>query len=304
MPARDRARRQPGVDPARLHAEIGDEVAAEARVHLDHLRASGGQLVLGVRHAVGEAERGMRVPHHLQQEPIGEQRVPGVHDVPYLLEVRWVADLLAGHEHGKHPAAVHRRVHADLRPGEILLHQDSDVITPRPGQGGVARERELSGQLIRAGDQHRAQARRHGARLEHHGVADLVGRGQRFLQRGDQDRACLGHFRGRQRLAGQVLVAAAHRRVRIAAGQAQRGRYLRSLQHAGLIPGQHAGQWPGSGDIGGSGDHVGRVDRLLLAAEHRPAGHVAQFPSWLGPQQQVYPVAGADRGQQVLPVVA
>src|SRR5262249_57605857 len=124
---------QGGVDAGGAQAEVRDQVAAEPGVDLDDLRAVRGELQLGVGHAVGEAQRGVRVLEDPQQLRIAQQRILRVHHVADLLEVRRVADLLAGHEHRQHLPGVYRRVDADLRSGQVLLDEHHDLVVPRPG---------------------------------------------------------------------------------------------------------------------------------------------------------------------------
>src|ERR1039457_2352742 len=128
LAARHRGRHQSRIDTRHAHPQVRNAVAAEARAHLDDLRARDGELELRVRHTVGEPQRGVRVLDDSQDLRVGQQRVGAVHHVADLLEIWRVANFLAGYEHRDRLAALHCRVDTYLGTGEIFLDQHADVV--------------------------------------------------------------------------------------------------------------------------------------------------------------------------------
>jgi hypothetical protein len=98
-----------------------------------------------MRHGIGETKRLMRTPQDSGHRGIGQQRIVGTHDVACFLKGRGESEPLAGQEERHDTPVAASRVDADLRPVEILLHENGLLVTRQTGK--PHRSRLLKGRL-------------------------------------------------------------------------------------------------------------------------------------------------------------
>ncbi len=234
---------------------------------------------------------------------VRHQRVARVDQVPHLLEVRLVAAVLTGQEHRQVLALVDGAVDADLRAGRVPLDHGARAVGPRidlaRGQGDPERRFHLG----RVGREHDPDARPHRPGLDHHRIADPVGRRPGLLDRGGQLEARLVEARRGEFGPGAPLVAAAayarYRQTR----HAELGGEQSGVQDERLVPAHQAGDAAPGGHFPGRRphrlgvEHVGDDDLVEVVTLPRGPQIVEQHHV-----QTRRPGAAADRRDQVLPV--
>jgi hypothetical protein len=294
-----------GVDTGRELAEVRDQVAAEASVHLDHDRSFGAEPDLGVRDAVRRADRLVGGLQQLAQLGIGQQRVRAVDDVADLLEVRRGAELLVGNEERLVLARYDRSVDADLRTVDELFDQRPALVLGRTAAAGTVRSFERfndSGRVVHHRD---ADARGHPARLDHDRVADRRGGGRGLVGRCGDRELRLRQTGVGERLPGPRLVTTTLRALRGQARQFEPVRDQRGRDHRRFVVGEDAANPMNTSDRVGDRKQTIDVERESRALERKDdgaAGDVRLLPAGRFVVDQPQRPAGRRAAHQVLAV--
>jgi hypothetical protein len=154
-----------------------------------------------------EAERSVAAPKGVDQIRVGQQGIGGVDDVADLFEERSESDPLARERQRYAFPIVEHRVDADLGSVYVLLDQHRHLEHRHPGVGHGGGGVVGGDHLVRVLGQLDPHAACEPPRFEHHGVANLFGGGQGFVQVVHPDGDRLWHTRLFQRDPGGVLVS-------------------------------------------------------------------------------------------------